>query len=85
MSMEKVDLPIVRGTVLLFYQMSRIPLNHANVPLFCTSTVECRTHNRESLGSNTPFPTVSKFRRFVLSMMPQSTQLAIDSGGNVSE
>ena len=29
-----------------------------------SSLVECRTRNRESPGSNTSFPTVSKFGHF---------------------
>ena len=43
------------------------------------SAVECATHNRESLGSN---PTMLPFRSlgtFVVSTMPQVTQLYIMS------
>ena len=40
-----------------------------------SSAVERRTRNQVSLGSNTPFATVSKFGHFVVSTMPQFAQL----------
>ena len=36
---RRANRPALGGTVPLFYQMSRVPLNHGNVPLFVRSRI----------------------------------------------
>ena len=62
------------------------PATEAVITRNSSLAVECRTLNRESLGSNPPFATVSKFGELCINEYVVTENLPVtDGGGDVSE